>query len=86
MYYVYAIVNKDNRIYVGITKDLIFRVKEHNRKKTKSTKGYAPWDLFYKEKLPDRVSARQREKQLKSGCGKEYLKEVLKTRACSSVG
>ena len=86
MYYVYAIANKDDRIYVGLTKDLHSRLKEHNHRKTKSTKGYAPWALFYKEELPDRISARQREKRLKSGYGKEYLKGILKNCPSSSVG
>ena len=77
MYYVYAIINTDKRIYVGISKDVNFRLQEHNSGRTKSTKGYKPWRLLYKEDLPDRISARNREKQLKSGSGKEFLKQFL---------
>ncbi|MFH0856135.1 MAG: GIY-YIG nuclease family protein [Candidatus Omnitrophota bacterium] len=75
MYYVYALKSvKYDRIYIGITKDLKNRVKEHNSGKTKSTKFYKPWILFYSEIVDSRINARKREKQLKSGYGKEFLK------------
>jgi len=64
----------DNRIYVGMTKDLDNRLKEHNQGKTKSTKGLRPWNLIYNESAETRIEARKREKYLKSGCGKEFLK------------
>ncbi len=78
-YTVYAIMSDvDNRIYVGFTKNFDVRLKEHNQGKTKSTKGYRPWRLFYKEEVGTRIIAREREKYLKSGCGKEYLKSKLR--------
>ena len=77
MYYVYALKSsRDNRIYVGVTKDINNRVKEHNLGKTKSTKFYRPWVLFYREEFNSRIVAREREKELKSGFGKEYLKSI----------
>jgi len=79
MYKVYAIKSSlINRIYVGMTKDIDNRLKEHNQGKTKSTKGYRPWVLFYFEDFQTRQEARNREVYLKSGCGKEFLKEKLK--------
>ena len=79
MYYVYALISKDkDRIYVGLTKNIEVRIKEHNSGRTKSTKGYRPWSLFYFEKKDTRLIARTREKELKSGVGKEFLKRVLK--------
>ena len=79
MYYVYAIVAKNkDRIYVGLTKNLQSRIKEHNSGKTKSTKYYRPWSLLYVENLNSRLEARLREKKLKSGAGKEFLREILK--------
>lgn len=82
MYYVYAIYSdKDKRrIYVGITKNILARLKEHNLGKTKATKYYRPWKLFHTETLDSRLLARKREKELKSGFGKEFLKEKLKMR------
>ena len=77
MFIVYAIRSlKDGRIYVGMTVDLNKRIHEHNSGKTKSNKGYTPWQLIYTESLPLRTDARIREKYLKSGVGKEFLKSL----------
>ncbi len=77
MFTVYALISDvDGRIYVGFTQDLENRIKEHNRGKTKSTKGYRPWRLLYHEQVETRIMARNREKYLKSGCGKEFLKNI----------
>ena len=87
MYYIYAIKSiLHNRIYVGLTRDLELRLREHNSGRTKSTKYYRPWEIFYTEEASSLKIAREREKKLKSGCGKELLKELLKDCACSSFG
>jgi len=79
MFTVYAIQSEvDKRIYVGFTEDLTRRLKEHNSGKTISTKGYRPWKLFYTEVLENRFAAREREKYLKSGIGKEFSKSKRK--------
>lgn len=76
MKYCVYVLKSDNhyRFYVGMTSDIERRVKEHNSGKTKSTKGYRPWRLFFFEEYLDRVEARTREKYLKSGIGKEFIK------------
>ncbi|MHB9139692.1 MAG: GIY-YIG nuclease family protein, partial [Victivallaceae bacterium] len=71
MYTVYALKNNANRIYVGLTANLKQRLNYHNSGRVNSTKGYRPWHLFYTEKFKTRIEARIREKQLKSGYGKE---------------
>ena len=77
MYTVYAIKSEvDGRIYVGFTSNLERRIKEHNSGKTKSTKGFRPWNLIYFEKVEGRKEARLREKYYKSGIGKEFLKKI----------
>ena len=76
-YTVYAIKSqKDGRIYVGMTSNLKRRIIEHNSKKTRSTKAYVPWVLFFTEICSDRQNARIREKYWKSGTGKEQLKKL----------
>ena len=50
------------------------RIAEHNNGENKSTKAYRPFKLIYSETFPDRISARAKEKYLKSGIGKEFLK------------
>ena len=76
MFFVYVIVSKISglRFYVGMTENFNNRLKEHNTGKTKSTKGYIPWELFFYETFNSRKEAREREKYLKSGSGKEKIK------------
>jgi len=57
-----------------MTEDIIKRLKEHNSGRTTSTKGYMPWELFFYEEYSTRLEARAREKYLKGGSGKEYIK------------
>jgi putative endonuclease len=75
MFTVYAIKSLvDGRIYVGFTKNLQRRLDEHNNGRVRSTKFYVPWVIIYTEPALDRLSARLKEKKLKSGSGKEFLK------------
>jgi putative endonuclease len=75
--FVYAIKSEvDGRIYVGMSEDAFARLNQHNSGKTKSTKGYRPWRIIYSEEFSNRIEARKREKYLKSGIGKEFLKSV----------
>jgi putative endonuclease len=77
-YFVYVLESeKDGRLYKGQTSNLDNRVQEHNSGKTKSTKGYIPWKLVYFEKFERREAAVLREKYLKTGIGREFLKRVL---------
>ena len=84
MFFVYVIRStKDGRFYVGLSGNVEKRLKEHNTKKTKSTKGYVPWELCFFESFDTRLGARKREIYLKSGIGKEYIKQYW---SGSSVG
>ena len=74
---VYAILSEMNGgIYVGMAMDAGKRLKEHNAGKSKYTKGIRPWRTLYRELQPDWKTARIREKYLKSGIGKEFLKSM----------
>jgi len=80
MYFVYVLKSKkDGKLYTGITNDIKRRIKEHNKGvvSTPSTKNRGPFELIYFEKLKSRINAREREKYLKSGAGREYLKNKL---------
>jgi len=78
MFYVYILKSElDGRLYKGMTTDLQKRIKQHNLGKNKSTKGFLPWVMVYKEEFEIRVGARAREKYFKSGIGREYLKSIL---------
>jgi putative endonuclease len=77
MFLVYAIksVNREY-IYVGLTHDLENRINRHNKGYEKTTRPYRPFELIYQESYETRFQARQREKYLKSGIGKEFLKSI----------
>jgi putative endonuclease len=78
MYTVYVIKSKvRNYIYVGLTSNFSQRLDCHNLGKNKTTRAYAPFDIITIEKYPTRIEARKREKYLKSGVGKEYIKKSL---------
>ena len=79
MYYVYVLQSKkDKKWYTGFTADLRKRFKQHNDNESTYTKGRGPFELIYYEAYKDKIDARSREKQLKSGPGKRYLRERLK--------
>ncbi len=70
---------KDERLYVGMSENAELRLEQHNKGMTTSTKSYKPWELVYVEKLEDRAEARKREKYLKGGSGKEFIKKWLRS-------
>lgn len=77
IFYVYALRSlKDLKIYVGMTQNIEIRLSEHNKGKTKSTKGCKPWELIFVKEVRGRSEARTLEKYYKSGTGKEYLKSL----------
>jgi len=77
MFYVYAIKSESkNYIYVGLTDNLERRLSEHNSGKNKTTKPYRPFVLIHSENFETRVQAREREKYLKSGIGKDFLRTL----------
>ena len=71
---------KDSRVYVGITSNLRRRIKEHNAGRNRSTSGGEPYALVLKEPYEDHQRARLREKFLKSGQGRAFLKSLLRSQ------
>jgi putative endonuclease len=79
MKYVYVIQSlESNRWYTGSTNDLRKRFNQHNEGKSTWTRKRGPWKLIYYEACLNEEDARAREKYLKSGMGKRYLKNRLK--------
>jgi len=79
MYYTYVLQSKkDKRWYTGTAEDLRKRFKQHNNSEVISTKGRGPFELIYYEACLNQQDAYAREKYLKSGMGKRYLKNRLK--------
>jgi putative endonuclease len=66
---------------VGQTSDLSRRLAQHNDPEcrlTLHTKRYpGPWRLLHCEEFPSRAAAMRREKELKTGKGRDWIKQVL---------
>ncbi len=68
----------DGNFYTGSTKDLKRRLEEHNSGKVESTYKRRPLKLIYYEACISEEDARKRERYLKSGMGKKYLRNRLR--------
>ena len=78
-YYVYVLRSKkDNMLYTGYTADLKQRMQMHEAGKVPSTQNRKPLELIYFEGCKKQQDATRREKYLKSGNGKIYLRNRLK--------
>lgn len=78
MYYTYVLQSlKDKKLYVGFCLDLRKRITEHNKGLVDATKYRKPLKLVYYEACLDKDKAVLREKMLKTGFGRNYLKRRL---------
>ena len=79
MYYTYVLLSqKDGWFYTGSTGNLKKRIESHNNGEVSSTKYRRPLRLIYYEACLNKLDALRREKYLKTGGGKRYLKNRLK--------
>ena len=84
-HWVYALYSlAHDKLYVGESHDPKDRYLSHNELATKGWSiAYRPWVVLYLEECADRSAAMKREKQLKSGGGRAFLRslipEVIKT-------
>jgi putative endonuclease len=80
-YFVYVIESKEGYIYKGMTDNLERRLGQHNEKSLSFwTKRGTNWELVYKEEFESKTEALKREKWLKAGVGREYLKKRLRKK------
>jgi len=79
MYYVYVIESlRNKKRYVGFTsKPVSVRLEEHNRGTNKWTGQNRPFKLIYYEEFQSEREARKREKFLKTGKGREYIRKIV---------
>ena len=77
-YYTYVLYSDSSKqLYIGQTKDIERRLKQHNKGKVESTKPYIPYKLVYYEELNTKEEAIKREKDLKQANGRRFIKRVL---------
>lgn len=82
MFSVYAIYNS-GKIYIGYTSDLCTRLQRHNgilknKNSSYTSKNKGFWELIYKEEFKTRQEAINREKELKSFRGREFIRSLIK--------
>ena len=78
-YYVYVLKSTVvDRNYVGFTANIHKRLKQHNSGKNTSTKPYRPWKLLFSEVYHSKEEALKREKFLKSGQGRIFIKSKIR--------
>ena len=75
MYLLHSI--SDNGFYIGFSTDLRKRVSEHKLGASFATRSRGPWKLIYYEAYTEREDAEGREKYLKSGAGRRFLRSQL---------
>ena len=77
-YYLYVLRSTMvTRLYVGSTAEPDARLKSHNSGRVRSTKAWRPWKRVLLEEYPDRATAEERERYLKSGWGRRELAALL---------
>jgi len=78
MYFVYILQSKkNNKFYIGQTKNLERRITYHNARYSKSTKSGIPWELKYLEKYSTRSEAVRRESEIKNMKSREYILKLI---------
>ncbi len=79
-YTVYILYSStSNKIYIGQSSNMVERFHSHNIYGKGWTKRFRPWIVIYTQHFTDKKQALLREKQLKSGKGREWIWNKIKT-------
>jgi len=78
MVILYILKSKNNQMkYIGITNNLSKRLTQHRSGQSSVSKMLGDFECVYTEKYTNHKTARVREKYLKSGVGREWMKENI---------
>jgi len=78
MHYVYVLRSlSDDGLYIGYSANLRRRLVEHSQGAAFATSHRGPWKLIYYEAYLEQSDALGRERYLKSGGGRRFLKTQL---------
>ena len=79
MFTAYILHSKEyDKIYIGYTSNLEERFKSHNELGKKGwTIKFRPWEILHTEEYETKKAALEREKQLKGGQGRKWIREIL---------
>ena len=82
MFFVYVLKSKSTgQFYTGQSSGITKRLEQHNAGGSRSTKNRGPWEIVHQEMFATRAEAMRREKELKTGKGREELKRILKSKS-----
>jgi putative endonuclease len=87
-YWIYILQSEATRkLYIGQTSDLQKRIARHNSGESGSRsythKQTGPWRLIHSEEYATRGEAMKRERFLKSGRGREWIRDNIQDRQVS---
>ena len=78
MFYAYVLRSqKDQRLYIGHTKDLQGRLNEHNAGTVRATARRTPFELVHSKPFQTRSEARWQERRWKTAWGHQQLAQLL---------
>ncbi len=78
MHYVYVLRSvSDDGLYIGYSANLRSRFAQHVQGKALATSHRGPWKLIYYEAYIEQADALGRERYLKSGAGRKFLRSQL---------
>ena len=82
MYTVYVLYSElFDKTYTGMSSNIEQRFKSHNDLGKKGwTKNYRPWIIFYQEEYLEKQAALKREKYLKTGTGRKFIRSLIEIR------
>jgi putative endonuclease len=79
VFYVYVLRSEsDGGFYIGYSSNLRVRLWQHQDGRSRATSYRGPWSLIYYEAYLHQADALGREKYLKSGAGRRFLKAQLR--------
>ena len=80
MFYTYVLLSlKDNKFYVGYSRDVKLRFEKHKKGLVDSTKNRRPLKIIYYEACISKDDALKREKYLKTHYGRMFIHKRLKS-------
>jgi putative endonuclease len=79
VFYVYVLRSEsDSGFYIGFSTNLRARLRQHQEGASFATKSRGPWKLIYFEAYLNQEDALGRERYLKSGAGRRFLRTQLR--------
>lgn len=79
VFYAYVLRSEaDSGLYIGYSSNLKERLDQHKMGAAAATSYRGPWKLIYYEAYVEKADALGRERYLKSGSGRSFLKRQLK--------